>query len=205
MGVAVRFCDELNCGFGWVVDDFMQRCSHALVVDGRVWLLDPVEGEGVDERIHAAGEPAGVIQLLDRHNRDCRAIAERFHVPHHVVPRKRIAGAPFEFLPVRNSRFWKETALWWPERRILACGDALGTVPAQRVGSEPLALHPLLRLFPPRRLGKVDPRHVLSGHGEGVHGDEAARAVREALATARRRLPRAWIQGLRAVVASRRR
>lgn len=205
MGVPIRFCDELDCGFGWVVDEFLMRCSHALVVDGRVWLLDPLEGEGVEERARAAGEPAGVIQLLDRHNRDCRAFAERLGVPHHVVPREPIAGAPFEFLPVRNSRLWKETALWWPERRILACGDALETVPPVRVGSEPLAVHPLLRLVPPRRLGDVDPRHVLCGHGEGVHGDEATPAVREALATARRRLPRAWIQVLRAVVANRRR
>jgi hypothetical protein len=81
---------------------------------------------------------------------------------------------------------------------VLACGDALGTVPELRVGGERLALHPLLRPFPPRRLGTVDPRHVLSGHGEGVHGHEAAPAVREALATARRRLPRAWAQGARA-------
>jgi hypothetical protein len=205
VGATIRFCDELDCGFGWVVDEFMLRCSHALAVDGRVWLLDPLEGEGVDERIRAAGEPAGVIQLLDRHNRDCRAIAERLHVPHHVVPREPIAGAPFEFLPVRDGRFWKETALWWPERRILACGDALSTVPASRVAGERIALHPLLRLLPPRRLGDVDAGHVLCGHGEGLHGDEATPAVREALATARRRLPRAWLQGLRSVVANLRR
>jgi glyoxylase-like metal-dependent hydrolase (beta-lactamase superfamily II) len=203
--VQVRFCDELEFGFGWIVDEFLQRCSHALLVEGRVWLVDPVDGHGVEERIRATGEPAGVIQLLDRHNRDCRAFAERLGVPHHVVPREFIEGAPFEFLPVRTGRFWSEVALWWPERRVLVCADALGTVPSLRVKDERLALHPLLRLAPPRRaLGGVDPLHVLCGHGEGVHGDEAAPAVREALATARRRLPRAWAQGLGGIVRRRR-
>lgn len=202
----VRFCDDLGTtGFGWIVDELLLRCSHALVAEGRVWLVDPLEGDGVEERVRAVGEPAGVIQLLDRHDRDCAGFGRRLGVPHHVVPREPIEGAPFEFLPVRLSRFWKEVALWWPERGILVCGDALGTVPDLRVGGERLALHPLLRLLPPRRsLGGVEPRHVLCGHGEGVHGDEAATAVREALATARRRLPRAWWQGLRATLRSRR-
>jgi hypothetical protein len=195
----VRFCDEFEVGFGWIVDEFLLRCSHALVVDGRVWLVDPVDGEGVEERIRAAGEPAGVIQLLNRHNRDCRALAERFDVPRYEIPRDPIPGAPFEFLPVRNSRLWREVALWWPAPRVLVCADALGTVPSLRVGGERLAHHPLLRMFPPRRLGDVDPRHVLCGHGEGVHGKEAGKAVEEALATARRRLPHAWLQGARAL------
>ena len=194
----VRFCDELGFSFGWIVDEFLLRCSHALVAEGRVWLVDPLDGDGVQERVRAAGEPAGVLQLLDRHSRDCAAFAERLGVPRHVVPREPVEGAPFEFLLVRKSRFWKEVALWWPDRRVLACGDALGTVPGFRVGGERLALHPLLRLIPPRRLGTVEPRHVLAGHGEGVHGDEAAPAIREALATARRRLPRAWARGARA-------
>ena len=30
----------------------------------------------------ALGEIAGVLQLLDRHNRDCAPLAERFGVPH---------------------------------------------------------------------------------------------------------------------------
>jgi hypothetical protein len=59
--VQVRFCDELDAGFGWIVDEFMLRCSHALIADGRVWVIDPVDGEGVEDRVRAAGEPAGVI------------------------------------------------------------------------------------------------------------------------------------------------
>jgi hypothetical protein len=40
----VRFCDEFDGGFGWIVDEFMERCSHALVANGRVWVIDPVVG-----------------------------------------------------------------------------------------------------------------------------------------------------------------
>jgi hypothetical protein len=202
---SLRPCDELEFAFGWIADEFLQRCSHALVDRGRVWLVDPVDGEGIEERVRAAGDPAGVIQLLNRHNRDCAALASRLDVPHHVVPHAPIEPAPFEFRIVRDGRWWKEVALWWPERRLLACGDALGTVPGYRGGEERLALHPLLRLAPPRgALSGLEPLHVLCGHGEGVHGEEAAPAVREALATARRRLPRAWLEGARATVRARR-
>ena len=54
----------------------MARGSHALVHDGRVWLIDPVDSEGDVERAVGDNEPAGVIQLLDRHNRDNAAIAD---------------------------------------------------------------------------------------------------------------------------------
>jgi hypothetical protein len=197
----VRFCDELGFAFGWIVDDVTARCSHALVADGRVWLVDPVDGDGVEERVRAAGEPAGVLQLLDRHNRDARLWADRLGVPLHVVPRAPVDGAPFEFLPIVARRFWREVALWWPEPRVLVAADALATHPALRVDGEALAVHYLLRIAPPRpALGGLEPSHVLCGHGEGVHGDEAAPALREALATARRRAPRASLQVLRALV-----
>ena len=194
----VRFCDELDVGFGWVVDEFMLRCSHALVADGRVWLIDPVDGEGVEERVRAAGEPAGVIQLLARHSRDCLALAERLGVPHHRVPREPPAGAPFELIAFRTPPFWEEVALWWAEPRVLVCADALGTAPYFRAAGESVAVHPFLRLLPPRQLGMLEPRHVLCGHGEGVHGDETPQILREALETARRRLPRALLHAVRA-------
>ena len=60
----IRFCDEFAGGFDWIADERLQRCSHALVDEGRVWLIDPVDADGVEERVRAAGEPAGVIQLL---------------------------------------------------------------------------------------------------------------------------------------------
>jgi glyoxylase-like metal-dependent hydrolase (beta-lactamase superfamily II) len=192
----VRFCDEFGSGFGWIVEELMERGSHALVVDGRVWLIDPVEGDGVEERVRAAGTPAGVLQLLDRHNRDCAEVAARLGVPHHVVP---TAGLPpFELIPVRMGRRWKEVALWWPERRVLACGDALGTNRYFRAGDERLGVHPLLRLRPPRKqLGRLQPAAILCGHGEGVF-DDADAVLREALSTSRQRIPAQVASALRA-------
>jgi hypothetical protein len=180
----VEAVDEFEHGFGWIQDELMQRCSHALVVDGRVWVIDPVADDLVEERIHAAGTPAGVIQLLDRHRRDCVTFANRLGVPHHVVPETPIG--PFEFLPVRRRNAWKEVALWWPDKRLLVCADALGTAAYFRAGGERLAVHPLLRLRPPDL--PFEPDAILCGHGTGVFTETTA-ALREALATSRRRLP----------------
>jgi hypothetical protein len=186
----VRFCDEQDFGFGWLDDDEpMRRSSHALAADG-VWLVDPVAWPEAEQRALALGEPRGVVQLLDRHNRDCAALAERLGVPHHLVPTARIADAPFEFLHVLSNRFWREVALWWPEQRVLVCADALGTVSYFRAPGERVGVHPFLRLRPPRALRRVYPEHILTGHGEGVH-DEASAALHEALRMSRRRLPAA--------------
>jgi hypothetical protein len=198
----IRFCHERGAhGFSWIVDEPATRTSHALAVDGRVWIVDPVDHPDAMARVAALGEPAGVVQLLDRHARDCRLVAEELGVPHHVVPGDRVG--PFEMLPIVRSRLWREVALWWPERAVLVCGDAAGTAPYLRARGEALAVHPLLRVRPPRRLADLEPRHVLCGHGAGVHGDDAAPALREALATARRRLPAAWLNAARGAVRSR--
>ena len=189
----MRFCDEKDAFFGWVAEDeSLQRASHALVVDGGVWLTDPVAWPDAEQRVRDAGEPRGVIQLLDRHPRDGRELALRLGVPLHVVPFEPIDGAPFEFVRIVRSRFWRESALWWPEERVLVAADAVGTVGYFRTADEPLGVHPLLRLLPPKRLRRVFPEHVLVGHGEGVHED-ASRALHEALRTSRRRLPRALL------------
>ena len=174
----------------------MQRASHALEVGGRVWLFDVLDWPGLDDRIRLLGEPTGVVQLLDRHNRDCAAVAKRLGVPHHVVPRE-LPGTPFEVRPVVRSRWWREAAVWWPERRLLLVADALGTTPFFCAGGEQAGVHPLLRLRPPRSLRGLAPAHLLVGHGEGVHGRTAV--LETSLQTARRRLPRLLLGLPRAV------
>ena len=57
----------------WVEDEFLQRASHALFSEDGTWLVDPVDGGYVDELENVVG----IVQLLDRHNRDCAAIADR--------------------------------------------------------------------------------------------------------------------------------
>ncbi len=193
--MSLRFVDELDGVVGWLEPRGLRRTAHALAADGRVWVIDPFDGDGVEERIRALGEPAGVIQLLDRHNRDTAELAERLGVPLHVVPSD-VPSSPFRFVPVLRWRYWREVALWWPERRILVSADALGTVPHYfRVGDEPVGIHPFLRLFPPRGLRGLDPLHVLVGHGEGAHEEYVARELDEAIRCARRRIPR-WLVGL---------
>ena len=190
--------DELDFGFGWLSPERprLQMASHALVADGGVWVIDPTEADGAEERIRTLGEPVGVLQLLDRHNRACAEYARRLGVPHHRVPFEQVG--PFEPIPVVRRSFWQEVALWWAERRVLVCADALGTVPHYfALGGERLGVHPLLRLTPPRQLAQVEPQHVLCGHGAGVHED-AAGAVREALDNSRRRAPRVLAEWWRA-------
>jgi hypothetical protein len=197
--VKTRFCDEFDGGFGWIVDDeLFKRCSHVLVVDGRVWVIDPIDGDGVEDRIRAAGEPAGVFQLVNRHNRGCAALAARLGVPLHVLPKTPVPDAPFELRAVCKNRGWQEIALWWPERRVLVVGDSLGTASYFLAGNERLAVHPLLRpaATPRKRLGDLDPQIVLCGHGEGVLSD-AGPVFHEALSTARRRIPRLLASWLR--------
>jgi len=194
---AHRFCDEFGGGFGWVIEETLRRCSHALAADGGVWLVDPVDVRGLDERLAALGEPRGVIQLIDRHGRDCAALAERLGVPHHRVPFDGVPSAPFE--PIRIARIpgWREVALWWPEERTLVAGDALGALPYFLEPHARIGVHPLLRLTPPRRLARLEPLHVLCGHGEGIHGEGVANEVRSVLKRSKRALPAVFLNGWR--------
>ena len=184
------YCDEQGGaeGFSWVADESMTRTSHALVDSGRVWLLDPVDWPEALERARELGEPAAVIQLLDRHNRDCETVAQRLDVPHLVVP-DALPGSPFACLPVVRRRRWRETALWWPEERTLVVAEAVGTNRFFTGGTAPLGVHLLLRMTPPLALAAYEPEHLLVGHGEGLHGPATAGALARALAESRRRLP----------------
>jgi hypothetical protein len=196
-----RFCDEfgddLAGGLGWILEEQTPRTSHALAVDGGVWLIDPVDIPELDERIAGLGEPCGVIQLLDRHDRDCAPIARRLGVPHHRLPFAGVPGVPFEPIKVLNVPTWRELALWWPAERTLVAADALGTLPYFLEPGARLGIHPLLRLTPPRQLADLEPFRVLCGHGEGVRGEEVADELRAALARSRRGLPAAFVHGWR--------
>ncbi len=196
-----RFCDELEFGFGWEVEDeLLHRTSHALLADGGVWVIDPVDAPEAIERARRLGEPRAVVQLVDRHNRDCAAVAERLDVVHYRVPFFGVPYSPFEVVAIADTRLWQETALWWPEQRVLVCGEALGTLAYFLAPGDRLGVHPLLRATPPRILAAYDPLHILVGHGEGIHGEEAIPALEHALASSRRRLPSTLLRSLRGLV-----
>jgi hypothetical protein len=185
----VTVYDEYEFGFSWVLEEMMQRTSHALLLDGRVWLIDPVAFDEALDRAAGLGEIAGVLQLLDRHNRDCAALAERYGVEHLKVP-DAVPGTPLRTIPVVRFPGWKETALWWPERETLIVAEVVGSNEYYTGGRAPVGMHPMLRALPPKGLRSYSPRHLLMGHGAGVHGAAATPALRQAHQRARRDIPR---------------
>jgi hypothetical protein len=187
--VELRYCDDFGPdGFGWIVEESMTRTSHALAAAGKVWFVDPLDWPEAIARALELGEPAGVIQLLDRHNRDCAALAAKLGVPHVVAPDD-VPASPFTAVSVVSRRHWCESALWWPETRTLVVAEALGTNRFYTAGRTPVAVHLLLRLTPPRVLGDYEPDRLLVAHGEAVHGPETADVIDDALRTSRRGLP----------------
>jgi hypothetical protein len=189
MPVEIDTLREVAFGVSWTVREPLQRTSHALLAGGRVWILDPVDHPDALERVAALGEPAAVLQLVDRHNRDCAAIARRLGVPHVEVP-DTVLDSPFRAIPVVRVPRWRETALWWEERRVLVVSEAMGTAEAFTAGHGAVGMHPFLRPLPPGRLRGLEPEHLLPGHGAPVHGAAAREGVAWAYAHARRDLPR---------------
>jgi hypothetical protein len=178
---------EHPLGLTWVVDDPLLRASHALVHEGRVWFVDPVDAPEAMERAAALGEPAGVLQLFMSHPRDGAAIAARFDIPHHVLP-DALPDTPFSVLNLDLGP-WKERALWWPQTRGMVVPESIGTATHYAVGRGPAGTHLLRRLLPPTRLKPFLPEHLLVGHGPPIHGSEAAAALLDALKQSRRELP----------------
>lgn len=176
-----------SLGVTWIEQGSLSRTAHALVSDGRVWLIDPFEDDAALQTAAALGPPAGVLQLLDRHNRDCQTIATRLAVPLLRLP-ERVPDTPFEVVPVLFRRRWKEVALWWPQTRALIIPEAIGTAPAFALGRR-AGVHPMLRLTPPRsQLSGYEPSTLLVGHGRTLES-EAAAALGEALARSRSDIP----------------
>jgi hypothetical protein len=181
--------DELPFGFSWFPDEQRTRTAHALDTGDGIWLIDPVDVPEAIERAQALGTPAGVVQLLDRHNRDCAAVAARLGVPHLRLP-DALPGTPFEVIKVLDVPRWHERALWWPERRVLIVAEVIGTNGIYRLGRAPAGVHPMLRGLPPGALRRYQPEHLLVGHGPGVHGPHAAPALEDAYDRARKDAPR---------------
>ena len=166
----------------------MERAMHALRDGERTWLIDPFHAAEFRDALGELPPLAGVIQLLDRHNRDCVEIAGSLDLPLHRIP----AGLPdsgLEVVPVISQRFWKEVALWAPATRTLVIAEAVGTAPLFALG-RPAGVHPMLRLLPPRRaLAPFAPATLLVGHGPAL-ATGGAEALAGALSSARADLPK---------------
>jgi hypothetical protein len=203
-----REANRWDGGVVWIAypEEGMQRASVALESDGDVYLVDPVDVDGVEEIYGDLGTVAGVVVGLDRHKRDAAALANRHDVPVFVPEfmrksveddlqarvegfRGELPGTDYRAIEVLNNRFWREAALYDPEEGTLVVPEAVGTAEYFLAGGERLGVHPMLRSMPPRRaLGDLSPDRVLVGHGVGVE-DDATEALRDALAGSRRRMP----------------
>jgi hypothetical protein len=182
-----------DIGLSWFEDKGIFRASHALVDDGRVWIVDPVDAGDALERVRALGEPAAVLQLLDRHNRDSAAVAKRLGVPLHKVPAV-LPDSPFSVLNLDWGPMWKEVALWWPDRTALVVPESIGTAPLFAVGRAPAGVHPSRRVSPPGQLRAFLPEHLLVGHGPPLHGGDAAAGLIDALQRSRSDIPRVFVR-----------
>jgi hypothetical protein len=183
--------DESELGLAWVLDEPMQRACQALLADGKVWFVDPIEVDDIVDRGAALGEPTGVLQLLDRHNRDCAAVAERLGIPHLKVPDE-VPGSPFEAIKALRVPGWKETALWWPEPRALVVAEIVGTHPITNAGTGAAGIHPMLRALPPKSVRGYDALHLFPGHGTPLH-ENAAAEIERAYSRSRRDIPNAVV------------
>ena len=201
--------DRWDGGISWTLAEEvggMHRTSHAIETEAGVWVIDPVDAPGLDDELADLGEVAGVTLLLDRHKRDAAAVAERHEVPVSLpeplsgvaddldaeteVYSRTLPKTEFRTITVVDNRFWHEVALYDRDRGTLIVAEAVGTVEFFTTDVERLGVHPALRLFPPRKpLGGLSPDSVLVGHGPGVF-DDAANALRVALARSRKSAPK---------------
>ncbi|MFB6111944.1 MAG: hypothetical protein ABEJ35_05345 [Halobacteriaceae archaeon] len=202
-----REIDRFESGVGWIAhpDEEMQRASHALAVDGDVYLIDPLRIPDLDSMIAEFGELAGVVVLLGRHGRDAVELAAEYEVPLHLpghvdididrsvaIERhdRELADTGYEIIRVVNWPGWREAALF--DGETLVVPEAVGNADFFTADDEALGVSPVLRLTPPSALRGLAPDRVLVGHGPGVLTDGAG-ALRTALRTSRRKAPRAWL------------
>jgi hypothetical protein len=175
-------------GVTWYEESGTFRSAHAVASAGRVWLVDPFDDEPALAAAAELGQLAAVLQLLDRHGRDCESLARRLGVPLLRVP-DRTPDTPFDVVPMISRRLWKEVALWWASESTLIVAEAVGTAPAFAVGRR-AGVHPLLRLTPPRaQLAPYAPERLLVGHGQPIESG-ASGAISDALARSRSDIPR---------------
>lgn len=220
----LQVIDRFDSGAGWLAypDETMQRASHALATPEGVWVIDPVDADGVDDLFAEVGEEAtgpsevaGVAVCLDRHKRDTATIARRHEVDVYVptwmsgvadeidAPVSRFAGelgdSGFESFVIRDSSLppWQEAGLYNPETGTMVVPESVGTVSYFLAGEERLGVHPMLRLTPPETLrSQGRPERLRVGHGAGIHEDAAA-TLEDALRSSRANTPSLYAKTLK--------
>ena len=167
-----KLIESFEHGVSWVQDDWMLRASHALIVDGKAWLIDAVDEPEALEQVTQRAQIAGVIQLLDRHPRDVEHLARHYDVPLIRAWRgEQPEGTPFQIIPVIKGKQWREAALWWPDTGTLVISEVVGgSLYTALRHDNPVGVHPFLRGLKRFTVGENLPvQHLLMGHGGPVH------------------------------------
>lgn len=182
---------EWDGGISWIAqpDEDAQRASHALSTAAGVWVVDPVDAEGLDERLAALGDVAGVVVVQDRHTRDAEAVAQRHDVSVFVPDWMRLVrekletdaesvgsslpGTEYDVHELIRTDDWEEAVLVDERTDTLVVPETLGTLPAFGGDGTDLGVHPAVD-EPPESLAEWSPERVLVGHGSSVHSDANA-------------------------------
>lgn len=199
-------------GVSWIAHPHEegQRASHAIRGDDGVWIVDPLEAPDVHDAISELGTVTGVAVLSSWHARDAGAFARRYDVPVFLptwmtrvedrvdapIERyERTLGESGIHVSLSNPLpTWREGIAYRESDGTLLVPESLGTAAPFLVGDERLGLELSRRLRPPRAsLAGLEPERVLVGHGPPIY-ENATPALREALATARRRFLRALVE-----------
>ncbi len=189
---ALEAVTEWLGGISWIADpdENAQRASHALATDAGVWIVDPVDADGLDERLAALGDVAGVLVAHDRHTRDAAVVARRHDVAVYVpewasLTREKLATTPEpvgDTIPgtdwavhrLIDTEEWEEAVLVDESADTMLVPEALGTLSSFGPEDHGLGVHPALD-DPPGRLTDWTPDRILVGHGESVHSEATAK------------------------------
>jgi hypothetical protein len=177
---------EFEGGFSWIAypEEKPRRASHALSTDTGVWVVDPVDAEGLDDHLADLGTVAGVVVIQDRHTRDAAAVANRHDVDVHMpewmtLGQGKLDGDAQLFtdgLPETNYGLhklfdrddWEEAILVDEETNTMVVPEAVGTSPGFTPDGQALAVHPVLEESP-TKLGDWHPERILVGHGKSIY------------------------------------
>jgi hypothetical protein len=205
--------DDWPGGVGWVPhpEEDGERVGHAFATeDGACWVVDPLDAPGLDDVLADVGDVAGVVVLSNYHARDAGDVASRHGVAVHVpnwpamdrvaervdAPVERVAGgvAGFELRRVDPAPRWTEAVAFRERDGTLYVPDVLSPLSKFAVPGERIGLFLGARLRPPREaFADLTPDRIVFGHGAGIETD-AAGALADCLANARRRFARALVE-----------
>lgn len=185
-----------------------QRACHAIRGDDGVWLVDPIDVPGLDDRLAEFGEVAGAVVCTNAHARDAGKLARRHGVSVHLAAGLDRAAGLVDGPAVRTGEERFDPAIdvrvanplpGWHDA-ILRIDDALyvpellGTAPQFTVGDERVGVSVIVRLaFPTEPFEDLAPDRLFFGHGRALT-DDATAALRDAIRERRARFPRAILQ-----------